>query len=111
MAHGIRFHLDENCSPVLADALRRRGIDVSTTQEEDLRAAADEFQLAFATQRRRVLVTHDTDFLALHQRGVAHSGIVYCQQQSRSIGDIVRGLVLIWELLDPEEMRGHVEFL
>jgi len=27
----IRFHLDENVSSVIADGLRRRGIDVSTT--------------------------------------------------------------------------------
>jgi len=26
----IRFHLDENVSSVIADGLRRRGIDVST---------------------------------------------------------------------------------
>ena len=30
---------------------------------------------------------------------------------SRSIGEIVRGLILIWKILDPEDMRNQVEFL
>lgn len=32
----IRFHLDENVSNVIADGLRRRGVDVSTTPEQGL---------------------------------------------------------------------------
>jgi hypothetical protein len=31
MSGKIRFHLDENVSNVIADGLRRRGIDVTTT--------------------------------------------------------------------------------
>lgn len=33
MSRTIRFHLDENCPRALADGLRRRGIDVTTTPE------------------------------------------------------------------------------
>ena len=32
----IRFHLDENVSNAIADGLRRRDIDVTTTLEERL---------------------------------------------------------------------------
>jgi hypothetical protein len=28
-----------------------------------------------------------------------------------AIGDIIRGLMLIYQILDAEEMVGHVEFL
>lgn len=28
-----------------------------------------------------------------------------------SIGEILRGLILIWDLLEPEDMRGQLEFL
>ena len=107
----IRFHLDENVSSVIADGLRRRGIDVSTTPEEGLIASADEAQLAFALSQGRVIFTQDDDFLRLHQANVAHAGIVYCRQNTQSIGEILRGLILIWELLEPEEMFGNVEFL
>jgi predicted nuclease of predicted toxin-antitoxin system len=111
MSGTIRFHLDENVSNAIAIALRSRGIDVTTTSEEGLMAAPDEVQLEFALSQGRVIFTQDTDFLRLHADGVAHNGIVYCQQGTRSIGEIVRGLILIWELLEPEEMVGHVEFL
>ena len=107
----IRFHRDENVSSVIADGLRRRGIDVSTTPEEGLIASSDEVQLAFALSQGRVIFTQDDDFLRLHQASVAHAGIVYCRQNTRSIGEILRGLILIWELLEPEEMFGNVEFL
>ena len=32
-------------------------------------------------------------------------------QGSRSLGDIIRALVLIWELLEPAEMHNRVEYL
>ncbi|MBD1908732.1 DUF5615 family PIN-like protein [Funiculus sociatus GB2-A5] len=111
MPQTIRFHLDENVNSAIADGLRRRGINVTTTAEKGLISSSDEIQIEFALSQSRVIFTADADFLRLHQAGVKHSGIVYCYQGSRSIGDILRGLILIWELLEPEDMRDHVEFL
>jgi predicted nuclease of predicted toxin-antitoxin system len=111
MSRTIRFHLDENVSNAIANGLRIRGIDVTTTPEEGLTGVTDSEQLVFVMSQGRVIFTQDTDFLRLHQAGVGHPGIVYCSQGSRSIGEIVRGLCLIWELLEPIEMRGCVEFL
>ena len=36
MARTIRFHLDECCDPAIANGLRRRNIDVTTSQEAGL---------------------------------------------------------------------------
>jgi hypothetical protein len=41
---------------------------------------------------------------------VEHAGIVYARQPT-AIGDMIYGLVLLVEVLDLEEMKGHVEFL
>jgi hypothetical protein len=46
MARTIRFHLDENCDRAIAEGLRRRGIDVSTTPEAELLSATAEEQFA-----------------------------------------------------------------
>jgi hypothetical protein len=46
----------------------------------------------------------------MHIAGVTHSGIVYASQQA-SISEIIRGLMLIYQVLDADDMRGHVEFL
>jgi len=111
MTEKIRFHLDESVSNAIAAGLRRRGIDVTTTPEVGLLAASDEEQLSFALSQNRVLVTHDDDFVVLHQRGIGHSGIAYCSLNRRSIGEILNTLVLIWEVLELEEMKNQLEFL
>ncbi|MEY3866658.1 MAG: hypothetical protein ACRCT1_06330 [Microcoleaceae cyanobacterium] len=41
MSERIRFHLDENVSNAIAEGLRRRGIDVTTTPEERLIGVSD----------------------------------------------------------------------
>ncbi|WP_302884955.1 hypothetical protein [Kovacikia minuta] len=41
MHERIRFHLDENIDPAIALALRRAGIDVTTSQEANLLAESD----------------------------------------------------------------------
>ncbi|MGA9381383.1 MAG: DUF5615 family PIN-like protein [Phormidium sp.] len=111
MSITIRFHLDENVSNSIADSLRRRGIDVTTTPEVGLISAPDEEQLAFAISQERVIFTQDADFLRLNQAGANHNGIAFCRKNTRSIGEIINGLVLIWECLEPEEMCDRVEFI
>ncbi|MEM9161500.1 MAG: DUF5615 family PIN-like protein [Cyanobacteria bacterium P01_F01_bin.4] len=111
MSRTIRFHLDENVSNAVAQGLTERGIDVTTTAKAKLIGSSDESQLSFIQSESRVLFTHDSDFLKLHSSGVDHPGIVYSVLGSRSIGEIVKGLVLIWEILEPTDMTHHVEFL
>lgn len=71
----------------------------------------DEQHVIFAIQQKRVIFTQDADFLRLDNAGISHNGIVYCRPNSRSIGQIVRRLTLVWEYLDLEDMRGRVEFI
>lgn len=111
MADRIKFHLDEHVDPDIARALRRHGIDVTTTVEADLRTADDPDHLDFIRREGRVVVTHDADFLRYASQSRDHPGIAYCHMGARSIGEIIRGLILIYEVLTPEEMAGHVEYL
>lgn len=34
-----------------------------------------------------------------------------CSQGNKSIGEIIKGLILIWELLEPLDMLSRFEFL
>jgi hypothetical protein len=111
MPKTIRCHLDEHCDLAIADGLRRLSIDVTTAQDAGLLATPDEEHLQFARTENRVIFTQDADFLRLHAAGAEHRGIAYCHQQSRTLGEIIRGLTLIWEVLDPEDMHKRVEFL
>ena len=107
----IRFHLDKQADPDIARALRRHGVDVTTTVEAGLRSASDALQLDYARREGRVLVTHDADFLRLVNRTRDHPGVAYCEPTARSIGEIIRGLLLLYEVLRPDDMAGRVEFL
>ncbi len=107
----IRFHLDEHIPASIAAGLRRRGIDVSTSADSGLLGANDSRQLSFAAAAGRVLVTYDADFLRLHAEGVEHCGIAYCQQGTLPIGQVLRRLLLIYDLLVPDDMAGRIEFL
>jgi predicted nuclease of predicted toxin-antitoxin system len=111
MPRTIRFHLDENFHHGVAQGLRRYGIDVSTTAEANLLGASDEEQFAFGIGAQRVIFSQDKDFLKIAGQGTEHSGIVYCRQQGRSVGDIIRGLVLIWEVYEADELRNKIEFI
>ncbi len=111
MSNRIRFHLDEQVKSVIARELRCRGIDVTTTVEVGLRTQSDEAQLTFICQEERVLFTQDDDFLRIASLTSDHPGIAYCQQGTRSIGQIIESLVLIYEVYTPEEMVGRVEYL
>ena len=111
MAEKVRFHLDENVSNAVGEGLRRRGVDVTTTPELSLIGVSDLAKLEFALSQKRVIFTQDTDFLRMHQTGTNYAGIVFCSQGSKSIGEIIKGLILIWELLEPNDMLSRVEFL
>jgi predicted nuclease of predicted toxin-antitoxin system len=107
----LQFHLAENVDPDIAQALRRHGIEVTTTAELGMRGQSDVEQIEFARQRERVIVTHDADFLRIAQQSQNHSGIIYCAKNTRTIGEIIRSLILIYEVLSTEELDGKVEYI
>ena len=111
MPRTIRFHLDEHVSRAVADGLRRLGIDVTTSTDANLLGASDIDQMSYGLTQRRLIFTQDDDLLALSAAGTPHAGVAYCNQTARSTGQIIRGLELIWEVYEPDEMQNKIEFL
>lgn len=107
----IKFHLDEHIDPAIADALRRHGIDVTTTIEAGLLSTSDDAQLSFIRNEHRVIVTRDKGFLRFAASNRDHPGIVFVSRTAGSIGEVIAGLILIYEVIVPDEMEGHVEYL
>ena len=103
--------MDECCDPAIAAGLRRRNVDVPTSREAGLLKAPDEKQDEYGLAERRVIVTHDADFLRLHTAGVSHMGIMDCPKDALGIGEIIKRLVLVWEIYEPEELTNRIEFL
>ncbi len=107
----IRFHLDQHVAGRLANALKRRGIDVTATAAAGLQDASDDEHIAFALAQNRVIVTQDRDFLVRHSEGARHAGICYCHQQTRTTSELLDILVLMNECFESEDMHGQVEYL
>ncbi len=110
MRKKLKFYTDEHVSSSVVKGLRMRGVDVITTKEAGMLGASDEEHIVFANREGRVIFTQDEDFLKLHSKGFKHSGIIYAHQRT-PIGDIVRGLMLIYQVLESDEMKNHLEFL
>ncbi len=53
----VALYTDEDVSPDLAPALRRRGFVAQSTVEADNMEVSDEAQLAYATEKEMVLLT------------------------------------------------------
>ena len=107
---GVRFYADEHVSHAVIRGLRQRGVDIVGVVDTDMRGAKDEEHLVRARQEQRVIFTQDADFLRLHAAGTEHAGIAYVTQGA-STGDIIRGLMLIYQVLAAEEMVGRIEYL
>jgi predicted nuclease of predicted toxin-antitoxin system len=110
MAGRISFYTDEHVAKAVIRGLRHRGVDVLTVPEAGMLGASDEEHLALASRESRVVFTQDDDFLRLAAAGSPHAGIVYAPQHTPTRA-ILRGLMLIFEVLSAEEMQGHIEFL
>lgn len=110
MVDRIRFYTDEHLPLTVAAGLERRGVDALTVRDAGRLGGDDDSQLRFATEEGRVLVTCDDDFLRLHGAMADHAGIVFVPRE-RSVSEMIAGLMLVWQVLTPDEMRRHVEFL
>jgi len=106
----ISFYMDEHVPTAVSQGLRRRGADVLTAQEAGMRGSSDEEHLTLAASEGRTIFTQDADFLRLHASNRAHSGIVYAPQGT-PVGAMLQALVLIHDVLRPQEMAGRVEFV
>ena len=111
----IRFYADENVDERIVRGLRLRGVDVMTVYEARMIGRSDEDQLTKATSDGRVLITTDQDFLRLDRQwsleGKAHAGIIFYSQYHTSVGTCIWRVKLITDLLTPEEMMNHLEFI
>ena len=57
----MKFYLDEDLSPKIAQILRKKGIDALSCHEVGMVGASDLQQLEFAAREKRCLVTRNRD--------------------------------------------------
>ncbi|MBI4653528.1 MAG: DUF5615 family PIN-like protein [Nitrospirae bacterium] len=106
----VVFYTNESVNIAVAEGLKRRGVKVITSKDAGNLGLSDEEQIEYARQKGMVIVTHDDDFLSLAME-FEYKGIVFVHQQKYSIGDLIRNLKLLWDIVDQKDMKNHVEFL
>ncbi len=112
----MRLYTNESVPVAVAEGLKRRGVDAFTARDVSNLGLSDEEQLTFAHSQGAVIFTHDDDFLQIAlttwlAAGHEHSGIVYTHQQRFGMGEIIRRLKVLDELLTQTDMDNHVELL
>ncbi|SRR5713226_3562739 len=107
--------MDHHVNAAITEGLRRQGIDVTTAYEDGAAQVDDPAILARATQLGRVLFSQDKDLLVVAEQwlreGREFAGLVYAHQLAVTIGQAIRDLTLIAQVLDPEDLWNRVQFI
>jgi hypothetical protein len=113
----IRLYRDEDSMQrALVDALRSRGMDVTTALDDNIIDSPDNLHLDHATDQGRVLFSFNRgDFYQLHttylMMGKSHAGIILANQQQYSVGEQMRRILRLAAAKSADDMRDHIEFL
>ena len=111
----ISIYTNESVPVAIAEGLKRRGVDARSCRDMGNYGLTDEQQLEYARENNLVMFTHDDDFLKLSAKYMAqareHSGLIYAHQRDYNIGECIRRIKLIVDILLPSEMKNHIEFL
>ena len=109
-----RFYGDECVDVRDVEGIRRREIGFVTARDEGMLGASDEQQLERAIALGCVLVSGDRDMLRLaHARiasGAPFPGLVFIKPGA-GVGEVVRAIVEIAEILAPEDMVNRIEWI
>jgi hypothetical protein len=107
--------MDHQVPSAITRGLRQRGIDVLTADEDQTAQWDDEALLRRAAELDRLMFTQDDDFLDIGhqwQRSAREfAGIVYAHQLRVTIGQAIRDLEVIVQVMLPDEMKNQIEFL
>ncbi len=107
----LRFYLDENMDPEIAEQLRRRGIDALSARDVGLLNVSDGVQLRYAAAHRRALCSKDSDFTNPANWDVEHDGIAYFPDPNVSIGYAVNALQELHRAETAESMENRLVYL
>jgi hypothetical protein len=113
MAHNL--YMDVHVPAAITAGLRRRGIDVLTSQEEGTDRWADDRLIDPASSLGRLLFSQDEDMLRLaaewQRAGLSFAGVIYAHQLSAGIGVLVQDLELVLSCCSDAEFANRVIYI
>ncbi|HEY7491135.1 MAG TPA: DUF5615 family PIN-like protein [Candidatus Tectomicrobia bacterium] len=106
--------MDVHIPAAITAGLRRRNIDVLTSQQDKTRQVDDESLLAQAAALGRLLFSQDQDLLRIatnwQRTSRDFAGLVFASQQATSIGQLIEALELVAQCCTSEEVANHIIF-
>lgn len=107
--------MDVHVPGPVTEGLRRRNIDVLTSQDDGTDAWDDVRLMERATELGRVLVSQDKDLLRIvseyQDRGELFSGLIFAHQLNIGIGDFIRDLEMIAFCCEPPDLANQVTYI
>jgi predicted nuclease of predicted toxin-antitoxin system len=111
----IRLYMDVHVPMAITRGLRRREVDVLTSQEDGTDRFSDDELLDRATALQRALVSMDTDLrreaVTRQRSGKFFSGVITADQSLMTIGQWIADLELIAKIANPEDLANRLEYL
>jgi hypothetical protein len=111
----LRLYMDEHVPSAISAALRTRGVDVLTVQEDGFTGAADGVVMNRAAELGRILVSEDEDMIREAIRrlraGESFGGLFRGTGLIRHIGRAVADLELAAKVYEPRDILGRVEWI
>lgn len=111
----LLLYMDVHVPAAITEGLRRRDVDVLTSQEDGTRESDDEALLTRAVELGRILFSQDQDLLRIAKewqlRGTSFPGLVFGHQSGLSIGQCIEDLELLVKCCQPDELASLVVFL
>jgi Domain of unknown function (DUF5615) len=109
------LYMDVHVPMAVTETLRRRGLDILTSQDDGTATRDDEGLLVRAAELGRVLFSQDQDFLRIAaewQRQVRpFPGVLFAPQQGVSLGGLADDLELLLTCCEPTELQDRVTYL
>ena len=107
--------MDVHVPAAITAGLRRRQIDVLTSQEDGSDRWPDDSLLERATSLSRIFFSQDDDLLAVaaqwQQQGKQSAGVIYAHQMSAGIGTLVNDLELVLSCCTAAELADRATYL
>ena len=111
----LALYMDVHVPMAVTEALRRRGLDILTSQNDGTATQGDEILLARATELGRDQFSQDQDFLRIaaewQRQGRPFQGVLFAPQQGVSLGGLADDLELLLTCCEPEELRDRITYL
>lgn len=101
---------DEHIPYAVVRGLKAKGIEAVSIHEENISSISDAHLLDYCTQKGRIILTNDSDFLKL-AKTKSHSGIVYLLSQYTTVGDIIRAIVRLIDTYSTEDFSDAIFYI